>query len=109
VITPGDELDQVADDVRSLVLPSVYEPVAVSCSPAPSGKEGLPAFTAIETSAAADTVRFALPVMLEAEAEIAAVPADLAVAAPVFEIAITPGDELDHVAEDVRSLVVPSV
>ena len=66
-------------------------------------------FTAIETRAAVDPERFAVPVIFKAEAEIVAAPTDLAVAAPVLETAITAGDEVDHEADDVTSFVLPSV
>ena len=48
---------QVAEAVRSCLLPSVNVPVAVNCCVVPRAIDGLEGFTAIETSAATPAVR----------------------------------------------------
>ena len=109
VMTPGEELIQVADDVRSRVLPSVKVAIAVNCSPLPRGRDCWLVFTAIETIAADETVRLAVPAIPDTEAETTEAPAALVETAPALETATTPGEELDQVAAEVRSIVLPSV
>jgi hypothetical protein len=54
--TPGAELTQLALLVRSIVLPSVYVPIALNCSLAPRGTETSLLLTAIEARTAPETV-----------------------------------------------------
>ena len=100
----------VAELVRFCVLPSLYVPVAVSCSFPPIANELLAAVTAIDCSVAAVTERatalevtplWLAAMLLEPIANAVASPLGLMVAAAVFE-------EL-HVTEFVRFWVVPSV
>ncbi len=78
--------DQVADPVRSCVLPSLYVPVAVNCCVVPRGMDAFVGLTLIETSAAAPTVNV---VEFEIEPSVAlmfAVPVPALVANPPPEI-----------------------
>src|SRR5712692_9247171 len=59
--TPDASEDQIADPVRSCVLPSVYVPVAVNCCEVPSEIAGFCGVSAIETRVAAVTVRLPEP------------------------------------------------
>jgi hypothetical protein len=63
----------------------------------------------IAVSAAEETLRLCVPVMLLDVADTPAVPTDLAVAKPVALIATMPGDELTQCTDVVRSCVLPSV
>jgi hypothetical protein len=67
LIATSDELPDVhcTDAVRFCVLPSVKVPVAASCTLVPSASAALAGDTASEASAAALTVKVALPLMLE--------------------------------------------
>ena len=71
-------------------------------------KNGL-LLTAIETSAAVETLRFVLPLIFEDVAETPADPMPLARAAPPLLTETTPGAELVHVTDPVMSFVVVSV
>jgi hypothetical protein len=111
--TAGTEDAHVADAVRSCVLPSLYVPVAASCSVVPSGTAAPPGVIAIETKAAPATV-----IVVEAEmefdvAEIVAVPCPELVASPLLPAALliiaTVASEELHVTVVVRSCVLPSV
>ena len=75
----------------------------------PRGKVAWLALTVIEASAGADTLRLALPVMLDEEADIVADPTALVWMAPAPMTETTPGAELAHAAEPVRSFVLLSV
>ena len=103
-----DEL-QVTELVRLLVLPSVYVPVAVNCCVVPSAIDGLTGVTAIETSAAAVTVKVVEPVTPPDAALIVVAPVATVFANPAAEIVATPVLEDVHVAELVRFPVVPSL
>ena len=74
--------DHAAVAVRSIVLPSVNEPVAVNCWVVPSAMEALAGATVIETRAAAVTVSVVEPVMLPEVALIVAVPVPALVTRP---------------------------
>ncbi len=74
--------DQVAEAVRSCVLPSVNVPVAVNCWVVPATREGFAGVTAIETKVAAVTVRVVVPLIEPEVAVMLAVPAPTAVAKP---------------------------
>src|ERR1700733_13834688 len=103
-----EPLDQETELVKSLVLLSVYAPVAVICCVVPSGIVTLPDVTAIEVSCAAETVNVLAPVM---PAEVA-----LSDAVPIFRPVTTPEEftfnkpcgELPHATELVTSCVLPS-
>jgi hypothetical protein len=88
---------------------SLNVPVAVNCCVAPLVIEGFAGVTAIDTSVAGVTVSSVAPVMLPTVAEIVEVPVPTVVARPVFTpIVATVVSEDDHVADAVRSCVVPS-
>lgn len=77
-----DEL-QVAEPVRSCVLPSLYVPVAENCCVFPFAIVGFDGVTAIDTNVAAEvTVRLLDPVIVLDVALIVDVPAASAVAKP---------------------------
>lgn len=100
---------QVAKLVRSLVLPSVKVPVAVSCTVVPSARDALAGETASEARTGAVTVRVALPLTPEYVAVMVAEPGALPVAMPPLEtVAMLVFDEL-QVVELVRSLLLLSL
>ena len=66
--------DQVAVLVRSCVLPSVNDPIAVNCCIVPSAMDGAVGVTAMETKAAEVTVIVVEPVIEPEVAEMLAVP-----------------------------------
>jgi hypothetical protein len=99
----------VAEDVRSRVDRSVYVPVAVNCCVSPAATLGFGGVTAIETSAAGRTFSVVLPVTDPDVAEIVVVPCTRVVARPPAAIVAAAALEDAHVAEDVRSWVVPFV
>jgi hypothetical protein len=74
--------DQVAEVVRSWVLPSVNVPVAVNCWVVPATREGFAGVTAIETNDAAVTVSVVVPLIEPDVAVTFAVPAAMVVARP---------------------------
>src|SRR5580704_1177846 len=82
VAVDGVSDDQAAVAVRSIVLLSVNEPVALNCCVVPSPIEGLAGAIVIETSAAAVTVIVVEPVTLPLVALIVAVPVPEAVTRP---------------------------
>jgi len=97
------------DAVKSCCDPSVNVPVAASCAVKPTGMEAVAGDTASDTSAAAVTVRLALPLTPESVAVIVADPAALVVAIPDADIvAAAVFDEL-QLAAPVRSFVEPSL
>ena len=79
---------QVADSVRSWLVPSVKTPVAVSCSVVPLGVCGLIGVTAIASSVAAVPVTVVVPVTPVSVAVTAALPVLFAVASPAFPDAL---------------------
>jgi len=107
--TLGAELTQLTELDRSFVLLSVKLPIALSCTASPTGTAVLAAEMLIATSAAAETASLAVPAIVEEDAETTAFPTPLVVTAPVLVTAMTPGEELVQVADDVRSFVLPSV
>ena len=88
--------------VRFCVVPFEYVPVAVNCCVRPATIDGLPGVTAIETSAADETVNWAEPVMLPRVAPIVVVPTATPVANPAEVIVATPGAGELHVTRVVR-------
>ncbi len=73
---------QVAELVRSFVVPSVNVPVAVNCCVVPRAIDGVAGVTAIETRAAALTVRLVDPVTEPEVAVMLAVPSPWLLASP---------------------------
>src|ERR1700692_2419395 len=73
---------QTAAAVRSFLVPSVKEPVAVNCWVVPRAIEGLAGVTAIETRAAAVTVSVVAPVIVPEVALIVDEPVPAVVARP---------------------------
>jgi len=85
---PEFPLVQVADAVKSNVLPSVYVPVAMSCCVVPRAKDGFTGVTAIETKVGAVTFRVVEPLMPPLLAVTVVVPtATLATAPCAFTVA----------------------
>ena len=91
---------QVAVDVRSCVVPSVNDPVAVNCCVVPRAIDGFAGVTAMDTSAAALTVKTVLPLTEPEVAVIVAAPVLTLVASPICLAALlmvaTVGVSLDH-------------
>ena len=110
-VTAGDAELHVADAVRFSVPPSVYNPVAVSCTFVPSAIEGLAGVTEMETRAGAPTVRVVEPDTAPCAARIVAVPwaSPFVVARPVLLMAAVAGFEELHVTLWVRFWVLLSV
>ena len=91
------------------LLPSVKVPVAVNCWVVPSGICGIAGVTAIETSAAGVTVKVVEPLVEPAVAVTLALPWLTLVANPwPSTVAILLSAEL-HLADVVRSSVLPSL
>jgi hypothetical protein len=110
VATAGEEEFHVAALVRSWLLPSLYDPMAVNCNWLPLAIDGLEGATAIETSAAVVvTVSVADPLTVPDTAVIVVVPAPTPVASPPALIVPTLVAEDDHVEELVMSFVLPSL
>jgi hypothetical protein len=74
---------QVAVPVRFLVVPLLYVPVAVNCCVFPTAREGAAGVTAMEVNTAAETVRVAVPLILEEVAVTVTVPGATPFANPV--------------------------
>src|SRR5260370_10780801 len=107
VATPGLVELQAAVAVKSRVLPSLYVPVAVSCSLEPKTTFGLEGEMAMEVRAI--TVNEVEPVTALKVAEIVVVPGPAAVASPVLApIVATPVLLEFQVALVVRSCVLLS-
>jgi hypothetical protein len=104
----NDEL-QLAALVRSCVLPSLYVPVAENCWLVPSGIEALAGVMETEISIGAVTVTLAEALTLPEAALILAVPNNVAATSPAALTGATEGWDDVHVAEAVRSCVLPSV
>lgn len=104
---------QVAEAVRSCVLPSVNVPVAVNCCVVPRAIDGLEGLTAIEASAAAPTARVVEAEIEPEVAEMLEFPLATLVASPTLPfallmVAMDPSDEF-HWTEPVMFCVLPSV
>ena len=84
-------------------------PVAVNCCVAPNKIDGFAGATAIETRVGAPTVRVVEPVIEPEAARIAVAPCAALVARPVLLIVATLIADEPHVAEAVKSCVLPSV
>ena len=84
-------------------------PVAVNCTPVPSGRDALAGVTAIEARTGAVTVRVVLPPTPEYVAVMVVEPCALLVAMPVLETVAALVFEEVHVAELVRSLLLLSL
>jgi hypothetical protein len=108
VATAAFEETQVAELVRSWLLPSEYVPVAASCCVVPWAIDGLVGLTEIDTNTAGPTVRVVLPVTPAEAALIWEVPCAAPVARPVAVIVATAVLDESHVAVLVTSTVVPS-
>lgn len=100
--------DQVTADVRSLVLPSEYFPVAVNCSVVPNGIELLAGVTAMDARTCAVTVRDVCAFTPLAFAVISVVPTVTVAANPEELMVATAVLEEVQVRLFVRSLVLPS-
>jgi len=81
----------------------------VNCCFAPNAIEGFAGVTAIETRAAAVTVRVVDPVTVPELAATVVVPTPVPVASPTLEIVATPCDEELQFAVLVRFWVLPSL
>ena len=108
VATAVDDEPHVTELVRGCVLPSLYVPVAVNCWLVPFAIVALEGVMDMETSTGAVTATLAEPVMAPELALMLAVPIRLPVTNPALTGAIA-GEEDVHVAEAVRSCVLPSV
>lgn len=111
VATPVLEDVQVTVAVMLLVLPSLYVPVAVNCCVAPAAMLGDAGVTAMELSvgAFADTVSVAEPETLLYVAVMLVDPAATALAIPPLLMVAIPVLLAVHVADDVTSVVEPSL
>ena len=89
------------------MLPSLKVPAAANCCICPAAIDGLAGETIIETSAAAPTVTLVEPVMLADVAITFALPTASAFAMPVALMEIVVGALELHVADDVKSRVLP--
>ena len=99
---------QVADAVRSWVLPSLYSPVAFNCTVVPLAIDGVAGVTVMVLSVAAVTVRRVEPLTPLRVAEIVEVPTLSAETIPVAAmVAVTEVSEF-QVAVLVKSWVLPS-
>src|SRR5262252_8300279 len=96
---------QVTLAVMSCIVASVYVPVAANCCGMPSGTLGMAGVTAIETSAAAVTVRFVEPDTLPEVAVTAVLPTETLVASPEAFTIATAGVPLTQVTAPVMSRV----
>ena len=94
--------------VRSCVVPSVKVPVAVNCWVVPTGVVAVGGLIAIETSAAAVTVRSVEPLTVPEVAVIVAVPIPALCARPALIVA-TEFASVAQVTVEVKSCVLPSV
>jgi hypothetical protein len=74
--------DQTALPVRSFVLESVYDPVALNCRVVPNVIDGFAGLSVIETSAAWDTVSVVDPDTEPEVVVIVVAPVDSLVASP---------------------------
>src|SRR3954471_10810506 len=113
VATESLSENQVAELVRSCVLPSVNVPVAANCCVVPSATDGDWGVTAIETRAAEVTVNAVVPVIDPEAAVMLVVPGAALVAKPCLSdelliVATELASEL-HWTVEVRFWVVPSV
>jgi hypothetical protein len=113
VATEFLSLFQVAVDVRSLVLPSVYVPVALNCWVVPSAIDGFCGARAIDASVAWVTVSVLLPDIEPDVAVMCAVPVATLVANPwlvaTLLIVATAGESELHCTVVVMSCVLLSV
>jgi hypothetical protein len=100
---------QVAESVRSCVLPSVNDPIAVSCRLAVSGMVGFAGEILIELRAGGETSRDALPLMPPVVAVTTVVPNPFASATPVLLTLTTRLEALVQETDFVRSRTLPSV
>jgi hypothetical protein len=82
VATPGTDAAQVADCVKSCVLPSVYVPTASNCCPVPSGIATPLGVIAMETNVGPATLIVLLAEMALELAVMFAVPCPALVASP---------------------------
>ncbi|MFZ0759067.1 MAG: hypothetical protein WAM69_03875, partial [Candidatus Sulfotelmatobacter sp.] len=91
VAIPVGTTDQVAESVMVFWLPSLKVAIAVNCRVSPLGTEGLCGLTAIDTKAAAPTVRVTEAVMEPEVAVSLVLPTSLPDARPVWLILATEG------------------
>ena len=108
-ITPPGELVHATELVMFWVLPSEYVPVAVNCCTVPSGIAAFPKVTAMDVSAAGETVNELPPAIAPDIALTVAVPILVPVASPEGLTDTRPAGELLHATELVTSWVLPSV
>lgn len=99
IATVASDVDHVTDVVMSLVVPSVYVPVAANCCALPSGMVAAAGVTSIETSAAGVTVSDAVdeidPIAAVTVTDsTATLVANPAVAGALLRVAIVPSEEL---------------
>ena len=106
VATPALMEVQVTELVRICMELSESVPVAVNCSEVPFAIERLGAVTAIDTNAAAVTVRVAEEATFPEVACMALVPTPAAVTTPVAEIVATLGVSALQVTEPDKFRVV---
>ena len=103
-----DEL-HVTELVRSLVVPSVYLPLARNCAVVPEAAETLGGATEIERRLGGAIVRLAVPVTPAEMAVTVTVPSALLVNKPLLLIVAVAVLEVCQVAERVKSPVLPSL
>ena len=107
--TEGTEENHVTIELTSLVEPSVNVPVAVNCWVVPRAMDELAGITAMDCSAAAKTLKDAVPEIEPLAAVTVTEPVAFAEARPLeFTVAIALSVVLQE-AEEVRSWVDPSV
>lgn len=99
--------DHVTELVTSCMLPSLKVPEAENCCICPAAIEGFVGETTIDSSAAGLTVALVEPVMLAELAITFALPTANACARPVALMEIVVGALELHVADDVKSRVLP--
>ena len=108
VDTDGAVEVQVTRLVTFWVDPSVKIPVAANCCVVPSGIDALVGVIEMDTSCAGETVRVVPADTVPTEAVMVAEPTARAEASPVAETVVTPADDDDQCAVEVRFCVLPS-
>ena len=109
VATPLSPVLQTAEFVMSRVLPSLYVAVAANCCVVPFANDELAGATAIDSRFGVVTVRRVEPDVDPDVAVIVVVPWVADAARPVFDTLATDDIEDVHVAELVKSWVLPSL
>ncbi len=108
-ITELMELDQVTEEVRSSMEPSLNVPVAKNCKVSPLATEGFTGVTVMVESVACVTIKVPEPVTLLCSALMVVVPWIRLEARPCWFTVATSGLEEVHSAVLVKFCVEPSV